>query len=68
MSAGAHRADEDLGVEEVIGEPDPVAEKRTLGERARGIDRDHADLQLELARRARRARSLASICRRRAIL
>ena len=43
VAAGSHRADEDLGVEEVVGEPDAVAEEGPLRERARGIDRDHAD-------------------------
>ena len=31
------------GVEEVVGEPDPVAEQRALRERARRVDRDDAD-------------------------
>src|SRR6266536_209220 len=39
----AHRADEDAGIEKVVGEPDPVAEQRPLREGARGIDRDDAD-------------------------
>src|SRR5918994_779397 len=43
MAAGAHRADEDPGIEEVVGEPNPVAEQRALGERAGGIDGDDAD-------------------------
>ena len=34
--ARGHRADEDAGVEEVVGEPDPVAEQGALGEGARG--------------------------------
>src|SRR3954447_19963857 len=34
MAARAHRPDEDLRVEEVVGEPDPVAEQRTVRERA----------------------------------
>ena len=42
VAAGAHRADEHAGVEEVLGEPDPVAEERAAGERARRVDRDHA--------------------------
>ena len=42
MAARPHRADEDAGVEEVVGEPDPVAEQRALRERARRIDRDDA--------------------------
>src|SRR6185312_12661700 len=44
VPAGAHRADEDAVVEEVVGEPDAVAEQRPPRERAGGIDRHHADL------------------------
>ena len=40
-AAGRHRADEDARVEEVLGEADPVAEQGALGERARGVDREH---------------------------
>ena len=43
MPARAHRADVHAGVEEVVGEPDPVAEQRAAGERARRVDRDDAD-------------------------
>src|SRR5215471_19002557 len=43
MPSRPHRADEDLRVEEVVAEPDPVAEQRAVREWARGIDRDHAD-------------------------
>ena len=42
VAARAHRADEDARVEEVIREPDPVAEQRPLRERARRIDGDDA--------------------------
>ena len=49
MAARPHRADEDARVEEVVGEPDPVAQERALGERARRIDRDDADGLLRLA-------------------
>ena len=49
MPTGSHRADEHARVEEVLGEPDPVAEQRSVGERARRVDRDHADRQLERA-------------------
>ena len=42
-AAGRHRADEDARIEEMIGEADAVAEHRALGERARGVDRQHAD-------------------------
>ncbi len=51
VAARPHRADEDAGIEEVVGEPDPVAEQRAVRERARRVDRDDAD------RRARRART-----------
>ena len=37
------------GIEEVIGEPDPVTEQRSVRERARRVDRDHPDGQLLLA-------------------
>src|SRR5581483_7547237 len=43
VPARPHRADEDLRVEEVVGEADPVAEEGAAGERARRVDRDHAD-------------------------
>ena len=43
VTAGAHRADEDTRVEEVVGEPDPVAEERSVREGTRRIDGDHAD-------------------------
>jgi hypothetical protein len=33
----------------VVGEPDPVAEDGALGEWARGVDRQHADLAVGLA-------------------
>ena len=49
VAARAHRADEDAGVEEMIGEPDPVAEQRPLREGARRIDRDDADRLAEPA-------------------
>ena len=49
MPTGAHRADEHARVEEVIGEPDPVAEQRSAREGARGIDRDHPHRQVERA-------------------
>jgi hypothetical protein len=47
-AAGRHRADEDARIEEVIGEPDPVAEHRSLRERARGIDRQDPDVAIRL--------------------
>ena len=40
VAARPHRADEDLRVEEVVGEADAVAEERALGERARRVDGD----------------------------
>ena len=44
-AAGGHRADEDAGVEEVLGEADAVAEQGAAGERAGGVDREHRDLR-----------------------
>jgi hypothetical protein len=38
MTAAAHRADEDLRVEEVVGQPDAVAEEGALARRARRVD------------------------------
>ena len=49
MAARAHRADEDARVEEVVGEPDAVAEQRAVRERARRVDRDDADRRVALA-------------------
>src|SRR5207247_11121806 len=49
MAARAHRADEDTRVEEMVGEPDAIAEQRALRKRARRIDRDHADALLPAA-------------------
>src|SRR6185295_11697036 len=43
MPARSHRADEDLGVQEVVGQPDAVTEERALGEGARGVHGDDAD-------------------------
>ena len=47
-AAARHRADEDPGVEEVVGEADAVAEQGAAGERARGVDREHGDLAVGL--------------------
>ena len=58
VAARPHRADEDPRVEEVVGQPDPVAEQRTLRERARRIDRDDAGRS---GRSARTWRSSAPI-------
>ena len=66
VAAGAHRADEDAGVEEVVGQPDAVAEQRALRERAGGVDRDHADASGRARAGARPARRRGSTCRRRA--
>src|SRR5918999_2927155 len=49
VSARPHRADEDLRIEEMVGETDPVAEQRALREGARGIDGNHADGRVPLA-------------------
>ena len=43
MTARPHRTDEDVRVEEVVGEPDAVAEQRAVRERARRVDGDDAD-------------------------
>ena len=43
-AAGGHRADEHAGVEEVLGQPDPVAEQRAAAERRARVDRQHGDL------------------------
>ena len=43
-AAGRHRADEDARVEEVLGQPDAVAEQRAAAERRGGVDREHRDL------------------------
>ena len=55
MAARAHRADEDARVEEVVGEPDAIAEQRALRERARRVDGDHADRLLRARGRGGRA-------------
>ena len=60
MSARAHRADVDAGIQEVLGQPDAVAEQRAVRDVAGGVDRDHADGLLagaqELAERRHQAR------------
>src|SRR4051794_26302943 len=48
MAARAHRADEHVGIEEVVREADPVTEERPVRERARRVDRDDADLLLAI--------------------
>ena len=55
-AAVGHRADEDAGVEEVLGQPDAVAEQRAVGERRGGIDREDADLPVLGAAGARQRR------------
>ena len=49
------------GIEEVIGQADAVAEQRTLGERARRIDRDHADRLLRATDEADQRRDEARL-------
>ena len=66
VAARAHRADEDAGVEEVVGEADAVAEQRALRERARRVDGDDADLARRARARAAAAPRSGSTCRRRA--
>ena len=61
VAARAHRADEDAGVEEVVGEADPVAEQRALRERARRVDRDDADRLLPRAQVADERRDQARL-------
>ena len=53
VAARAHRADEDLGVEEVVGQADAVAEQRALRERARRVDGDDADRAAPASRTCR---------------
>ncbi len=48
-AARRHRADEDARVEEVLGQPDPVAEQRAAAERRARVDRQHRDRALERA-------------------
>ena len=60
VSARAHRADVDARIEEVVGEPDAVAEKRAARERARRDrprPRPRFDPRRGCARRARRSGS-----------
>ena len=64
VAARAHRADEDVGVEEVVGEADAVAEQRAVRERARRVDGDDADLLVALRARGGRAPRRGSTCRR----
>ena len=52
------------GIEEVVGEADPVAEQGALGERRRGVDREHGDRPLPLALELRDRVRAASTCRR----
>ena len=53
MTAAGHRPDEDPIVERSLLHPDPVAENRAAGERARGVDGDDRDAHLSLAIQAR---------------
>src|SRR5207249_205055 len=43
VAPSSHRTDVDAGIEEVVGEPDPVTEQRAAREGARGVDRDDPD-------------------------
>ena len=43
-AARRHRADEDAGVEEVLGQADAVAEQRAAAERRGRVDREHRDV------------------------
>ena len=43
MAASAHRPDEHLGIGEVVGEPDAIAEQGAVRERRRRIDGDDSD-------------------------
>jgi hypothetical protein len=43
MPAGCHRADEDLRIEKVLGEADPVTEDGSVRVGARRIDGDDSD-------------------------
>ena len=43
VAAGRHRADEDVTVAGICLHPDPVAEQRAAGDRARGVDGHDAD-------------------------
>ena len=43
-AARRHRADEDARVQEVLGQPDPVAQQRAAAERRGRVDREHGDL------------------------
>ena len=66
MPTRAHRADVDAGVEEVVGEPDSVAEQRTVREGARRIDRDDADRPLARPHEPDECADESSTSRRRA--
>jgi len=43
-AARCHRANEDTGIEEMLGEANSIAEQGAARERARGVDREHADV------------------------
>ena len=47
-AAVGHRADEHAGIEEMVGEPDPIAQQRALGERRRGVDGEDGDRAVTL--------------------
>ena len=66
VTARPHRADVDAGIEEVVGEADPVAEQRAARERARRIDRDDADRPLALPHEPDERADETRLARRRA--
>ena len=65
-AARGHGADEHAGVEEVLGQPDPVAEQRAAAERGARVDREHADRRARARAGGARARRSGSTCPRRA--
>ena len=62
VAAAGHRADEHAGVEEVVGQADPVAQHGAAGEGAGGVDAHHGHALVAAARRCRRARRSACSC------
>ena len=64
--AARHRADVDALVEEVLGQPDPVAQQGALRERAGRVDRQHRHLALRGAGVRDAALRSACSCRLRA--
>jgi len=64
-AARGHRADEHTGVEEVLGQADPVAQHRAAAERRRRVDREHADLSPKRAPAARKRSDQSRLARTR---